>query len=44
MERRPNWLDRLGADNWTQVFDWEAPVERQHVTVSALEKGLPGRR
>jgi DnaK suppressor protein len=44
MERRSNWLDRLGPDNWAQVSDWESPTERQHLTVSTLEKALPGRR
>jgi DnaK suppressor protein len=37
LEKYPDWLDRRGAGNWKQVFDWEAPLERQRINPSELE-------
>jgi DnaK suppressor protein len=44
MERNPDSPDRLGAGNWTQVFDWEAPMERQQINLSELEMELSDSR
>jgi DnaK suppressor protein len=44
IEKYPNWLDQRGADNWAQVFDSEARVERQRVNLSGLEMKLSGKR
>jgi RNA polymerase-binding transcription factor len=44
MEKHPARLDRRGAGNWTQVFDWEAPIERRRINLSELEMGLSGNR
>jgi DnaK suppressor protein len=39
-EKYPAWLDRRGAGNWEEVFDWEAPLERQRINLSELEMEL----
>jgi DnaK suppressor protein len=44
IEKHPSWLDRHGNDNWAQVFDSEARVERQRMNLSGLETELSGKR
>jgi DnaK suppressor protein len=44
IEKHPGWLDRRGTDNWVQVFDSEARVERQRINLSGLEMELSGKR
>lgn len=44
LEEYPDWHDRRGAGNWKQVFDWEAPLDRQRVKLSELEMELSGNR
>lgn len=37
MEKHPDWLDWPAGGNWSQVFDWEAPLERQRINLSEWE-------
>jgi DnaK suppressor protein len=40
IEKYPDRLDRRGPANWKQVFDWEAPMQRQRIDLSKLEMAL----
>jgi DnaK suppressor protein len=44
MEKYPDWLGQRGAGNWKEVFDWEAPLERQRINLSELEMELSSNR
>jgi DnaK suppressor protein len=44
MEKYPEWPGRRGASKRKQGFDGEAPVERQGINLSALERELTSTR
>jgi len=37
MEKYPDRQERRGTGNWEEVFDWEAPMERQRINFAKLE-------
>jgi DnaK suppressor protein len=44
MEKYPDWPGQRGTSSWEEVFDWEAPLERQRINLSELEMELSSNR
>jgi DnaK suppressor protein len=40
IEKYSDRLDGQGAGNWKEVFDWEAPLERQRINLSEWDMEL----